>query len=161
MRNFLIVARIVLAVIAGLITMAMSMSLIVNVLEPIFSTITPHILPLPDGMAINDPLAQNTAIARIVVPLFTILAISILFGSFLGATVARKISKGTKFTPWIVVAWPMIVTIITLTSSLISPHGAPLYGLIGIGACGLLLPVLGVYLAQKFTRPFLFAPTTA
>lgn len=150
--------RIVLAVIVGIVVFTISVGFIFVVLDTSLSALIDILTPLPDGIAINDPEAVNIAGIRILTPLFTALFVSLLLASFLGATIARKISKGAQFAPWLIIAWPMIAMFIELTSNF---GQTPLYGSIVMGICALLLPPAGVYLAQKFTRPYLFTPVMA
>lgn len=150
--------RIVLAVIVGIVAFSISMGFIFVVLETSLSALIKILTPLPDGIAINDPEAVNIAGIRILTPVFTALFASLLLASFLGASITRKISKGAKFVPWLVIAWPMIAMFISITNNF---GQTPLYGTIGMGICVVFLPPAGVYLAQKFTRPYLFTPVAA
>lgn len=145
--------RNILAVIVGIVVFSISLGCISAILATGLSTLIGILTPLPDGIAINDPEAANIAMIRILTPVFTALFVSLLLASFLGATIARKISKGARFAPWIVIAWPMIAMFISLTNNF---GQTPLYGSIVMGIFALLLPPAGVYLAQKFTRPYLF-----
>lgn len=150
--------RILLAVILGVITAGIASPLIFIIIHALAETIVPIFFPLADGIAIHDPQAENIAVARILIPSLTSLFVALLVSSFLGAMIARKFSKGAKLVPWIVIAWPVICAFIIFAKF---SNDGNILGLTAVCACGIALPPLGAFLAQKHTRPYFFAPQPA